>query len=496
MAQVYWGDLHNHNEIGYGQGSLARAIEIARSHLDFFAFTPHGQWFDEANTGPQVHEKHRRGFAIVREKWPYVRQTMNAAYCPGKFVTFLAHEWHSSQLGDYHIIYPGPDHQITYFSDIHELQRYVRRQGAIMIPHHCAYSLGSRGTNWQYFDSEVSPVAEIFSEHGSSECDWGPWAMTGHSMGPASTTQTIRHALDQGKVFGFTASSDDHFGCPGAYGEGLTAVFADSLTREAIFAAIKARRTYAVTGDRIKLDFRVNDAPMGSIVPESRRRLLTVRVEGEDELRAVDLVKNGKEQSNLLCLPSQARAVEDSTHLPEYKLRVEWGWGGMEDADVFDWSLALHIEEGEIVSATPHFQSAPFDEHRRNRIVELNDHSCVWQSYTSRRGPFRGIPTNSLVFVLKAPPRALIRVDAEKPHTRRVEVQLGELLATNHVERMSQSFTAPTLLLHKAMRRSRLVREWHLEDTPERNRDYYYVRVLQNNNHMAWSSPIWVGGGH
>ena len=39
---LYWGDLHNQNELGYAQGSLERSYEIARSHLDFYAFTPHG----------------------------------------------------------------------------------------------------------------------------------------------------------------------------------------------------------------------------------------------------------------------------------------------------------------------------------------------------------------------------------------------------------------------------------------------------------------------
>ena len=39
---------------------------------------------------------------------------------------------------------------------------------------------------------------------------------------------------------------------------------APALTREDIFDALHARRTYGTTGQRILLDFRVNDAPMGS----------------------------------------------------------------------------------------------------------------------------------------------------------------------------------------------------------------------------------------
>ena len=32
------------------------------------------------------------------------------------------------------------------------------------------------------------------------------------------------------------------------------------------------------------------------------------------------------------------------------------------------------------------------------------------------------------------------------------------------------------------------------EDRGERHGDYYYVRVTQANDAIAWSSPVWVGG--
>ena len=44
--QLFWGDLHNHNAVGYAQGSLQRSIDLAREHLDFFAFTGHASWHD------------------------------------------------------------------------------------------------------------------------------------------------------------------------------------------------------------------------------------------------------------------------------------------------------------------------------------------------------------------------------------------------------------------------------------------------------------------
>ncbi len=43
-----------------------------------------------------------------------------------------------------------------------------------------------------------------------------------------------------------------------------------SLTREGIFDALRSRRTYALTGDRIELDFQLNGQPMGQRIAAMR----------------------------------------------------------------------------------------------------------------------------------------------------------------------------------------------------------------------------------
>jgi len=35
---------------------------------------------------------------------------------------------------------------------------------------------------------------------------------------------------------------------------------------------------------------------------------------------------------------------------------------------------------------------------------------------------------------------------------------------------------------------------FEFDDLSDRHGDYYYVRVLQANDAIAWSSPIWIGG--
>ena len=35
---------------------------------------------------------------------------------------------------------------------------------------------------------------------------------------------------------------------------------------------------------------------------------------------------------------------------------------------------------------------------------------------------------------------------------------------------------------------------FEVEDTGERQGDYYFIRIRQANDALAWSSPVWVGG--
>jgi len=63
---LYWGDLHNHGEVGYAKGSLERAYDIASSHLDSFCFTGHSQWHDMPRMPQDKHLKWVRGFEVMK----------------------------------------------------------------------------------------------------------------------------------------------------------------------------------------------------------------------------------------------------------------------------------------------------------------------------------------------------------------------------------------------------------------------------------------------
>ena len=157
QKNIYWGDIHNHCNIGYAQGSLERAYDIAQSHLDFYCFTPHSQWHDKPASSN--FDRFTEGFEVTRQNWDKIKRYANESYVPGDFVSFIGYEWHSSIYGDVCAIMPGHEGELVYLDDIHDLQEFARGNNAILIPHHPAYLQGWRGQNWSVLGPiDVSPV--------------------------------------------------------------------------------------------------------------------------------------------------------------------------------------------------------------------------------------------------------------------------------------------------------------------------------------------------
>lgn len=239
--QPYYGDLHNHCNIGYGHGSVEDAFRNARLQLDFVAVTAHAHWPDIPENEPRLEslvEYHRRGFARTHQEWEHFRQVVEAQNDPGSLVAFLGFEWHSMEFGDYHILYKGSRGEILHAPTLEEMRSELGRlykQGVegILIPHHIGYKAGYRGINWETFDPEYSPVVEIMSMHGASESDRAGYPFL-HTMGPRDGRSTYQYGLSQGKVAGVVGSTDHHSAHPGSYGHGRAGVWATALTRDGI----------------------------------------------------------------------------------------------------------------------------------------------------------------------------------------------------------------------------------------------------------------------
>ncbi|MFH1068249.1 MAG: hypothetical protein V1794_01400, partial [Candidatus Glassbacteria bacterium] len=198
----FFGDLHNHSEMGYAKGSLDRVFDIAAGHLDFISHTPHSHWHDLPSMEGGKEKIWLDGFEATRRLYPRLAELNEQYHEPGRFVTFPGYEWHSSYYGDFCIIFPTTDSPLTFYDSLKELQEFAAGKKALLVPHHPAYLSGQRGANPEHWDGRVTKHLEIFSEHGNAETDEGPLDYIRHSMGGRWTPNTLQAILASGRRVG------------------------------------------------------------------------------------------------------------------------------------------------------------------------------------------------------------------------------------------------------------------------------------------------------
>ncbi|MBT2568172.1 DUF3604 domain-containing protein [Arthrobacter sp. ISL-85] len=491
---AYAGDIHNHCDISYGHGSIEDAYRNARLQLDFGSVTGHANWHDMPDEPKDVHDYHNRGFGRLQDQWGHVQDITEGFHEDGVFVSLLSFEWHSMTYGDHCIYYKsgrGPLGPAS-ANNLAELRRELRKLkahglDALALPHHIGYLAGRRGINWQAYTEEFSPVVEIVSMHGCGESDEAPRNYL-HTMGPRNSQSTAMHGLELGKVFGFIGSTDHHSAHPGSHGYGRAMVWADELTRHGIWNAIRARRTYAVTGDRIMLATSVNGYPMGARIPSNATREIAVEVEGGDSVDYVELIRNGE----VIERASPAGAPEEHFN---GVLSVSVGWGeiGVKAA----WDIELEVRGGVITAVEPRLHgndivapsaSTP-GKYSFSTWRQIDDQRIVFSTETRGNPTVTTDATQQLALHVTGDDRTVLVArfnGVEMKHS------IAELLLGSRTGYIG-GFLSGGICMHRASpSTSRRVKLELTDIRPKGVHDWYYARVRQHNEQYAWSSPTWV----
>jgi hypothetical protein len=299
--QLFWGDLHMHTNISEcslntffhctePEEKYRYARDIGR--LDFAMMTDHAESMEERS-----------------RDWQRTVDAAERAHEPGHFVPFLGYEWTANGWGDlpiyghYNVLFrdSGPLYSSKNPASDNPAKLWSQLQvGEVLtIPHHpgCPRFL----VDWSFYHPDFVPLVEIFQVRGSYEyanCPMGPQAY-GRVGGEGETIDAgcIRTVLGKNYKLGFTAGGEHE-------GVGVTAVFAEELTRDGIFAALRRRSVYGTTGDRIFVEFRVDGALMGSEIPASEAPELSIRVAGTTDIASITVVRDGEEVHRWLHLDS------------------------------------------------------------------------------------------------------------------------------------------------------------------------------------------------
>ncbi len=476
--RIYWGDTHGHSGFAEGIGTAERFMAWARddARLDYVTHSEHDIWMDDF-------------------EWNVLADNVRRYSQDGEFVAFLGYEWtiQNVQGGHHNVLFRSPDGRrripAQEFGTLSLLYQGLRTHhdpaDVVVIPH--AHQAGDYRLN----DPALEPLVEIMSQHGTFE-----W------FG--------RMYLNHGHQVGFIAASDNHLSQPGysapqlgslSQRGGLGALRTHARTRDALFDAMKNLDVYATTGDRIILDFTVNGRDMGKRIPFAERRLIEGRVIGTAPIDTIAVVKNDQvlwQQDYLTEAVAKPFAAGDlhlifaSDAAPFHPGDNPRGWRW--------WRGTVEVEGAKVTAAQG------MDFHNTNtQSLDWTDGSSIAFS-THTRGGASSIRL-TLADVRRTAKLTLTLGEGREfgggpPRFRRHQtVPAGEVvLELRHLERGVLSRDIPfdgyvdTVTLRRAIVDGTMDVAFAVDDEGDRQGDYYYVRVRQANDAIAWSSPIWVGG--
>ncbi len=309
VYDLYWGDLQGHSGLTDGSATPEEYYAYAKyvSGMDVCSLTDH----DAHGLLPID----RNG-----NLWDRIVAATNRYNVPGEFVTLVGYEWTSWTYGHRHVLFPGDEGEIFSFRDStsdtpEELAELLADWKAIIIPHHPGG--GPVAVDWDHHDDKSEPLVEICSVHGNSDAPGQPLQIY-----RPDERGFVTSALKRGYRLGILASGDTHDGHPGrksasSVSMGIAGIWAGSLDREDIREALTARRVYGTSGEKIMLQFRIDDHWMGEIVPLSgpRNAEFLVFVIGTSIIETIEVLEN--EEVARRFFPGGENAVQ------KFKMRIE-----------------------------------------------------------------------------------------------------------------------------------------------------------------------------
>lgn len=273
------------------------AYEFARDArmIDFLALVEQTFLFDE-------NERQN----VTKKIWEVMGKYSNIYNEDDKFVTFPGFEFHSPR-GDTVVILGEDIENFEYPKgaiDIGDIWDKFKNKKYLSIPHFHRYCGGrlhkdeqdQKNTGFDLKKWERNDEAEVLCEFYSGQ--WGRFEYPKNPMLLKAMSNiddnTVTSFLNRGKMWGVTASSDDHDLMPGH--AGLTFVYSDKLRRPDIFNGLKRRNTYASTYTRVFLDYRINEVLMGGILKYDEINKLNIKINlvSPVEIRTFELIVNGE----------------------------------------------------------------------------------------------------------------------------------------------------------------------------------------------------------
>jgi len=309
-----------------------------------------------------------------------------------------------------------------------------------------------------------------------------------HSMGPLDGSQTMQAGLARGALFGIVGNTDHHSAFPGSYGHGRMAAYAARRDRPAIWDAMNARRTNALTGDSIHLMAAIGSTMQGGVMPPTTDADLRIEAVAGGFIDTIDVIRNGA----LIHRISPDLAPAPISAEPETLLHLELGWGARGRS--FAWNGRIGIDGGEILSVEPRLRGAEIvsplegdDAAHALPKIEADSSGAVRFSIIAEANPNNVTPaTQGLMLRIRAGDTATVH--AEFPGSS-IRIPLAELFRHARSGNLGP-IDSPAWRIHALPRPEQWQWQGVVPLGDVRAGETVYLRLRQRGGQMAWTSPI------
>ena len=472
---LFWGDYHG------GQVENAEKID------DFFRYA-------RDIAGIQFASYQRNDNQHSDGEYTLQQEVERAYHEPGRFVAIPGYEWSpATRVGGHHNVYfrrfdqpmrrwtsarlDGHD-TANDLPHVRDLYRAYRNTDTVITPH-----VGGNHSNLHWHEPTLEPAVEITSDHGTFE-----WM--------------LEEILQYDYRMGFFGGSDSHTGRPGADGpgfqhrryakSGLAGVYAEDVTIDALLDALKARRVFATTGARIQLKTEADGHPMGAEYSASSPPTITAFVAGTAPLESVELYR-GLERIHTCPIetattPTRVRVLWEGASRKSSYSGVVWegklNVTGARMSDIrklrFD-SPRSYLFDEETAGLSWYSVTCGYHSGFIFDLDSTDAELSLVLSTSVMTGPkYEGHGESGPLRIAYAPAERIastIRVDSLVDGPRVIDI--GTLNRRVTVSLAPQP-TAESVEFSVT------------DDAPLPGVNPYWLRVVQTDQEMAWSSPIYV----
>lgn len=301
---LVWGDLHVHSRLG------KCGVPHLPKHPDF------GYWYARDVVGHHFCGIADHAGKLNDEDWEQLKSSARRWHYPGKFISILGFEgdYDGEDGGHFNLYFPSHEGKYKNFESsaggtLDAIFDFARDHQALAICHHTSRSVCGRDFSKSYFGGQdIEPVMEVYSQWGSSE-EYASSRPTIEGRHPGEE-HYYRYALQHGFHLGVIGGSDSHCTIPGGpvpmvypqwggkqlfpYPGGVTAIYTTELTPKSLFEALRARRCYATSFEKILVWMESKGAPMGSEIEATSAEIDILVSSTYEPLIEVLVVKNGE----------------------------------------------------------------------------------------------------------------------------------------------------------------------------------------------------------